>query len=87
VLLADPRLVEWMVKIATRTKIPFQREVVARGGSGDAAPIQISLGGVTTGALSIPVRYLGSPSELLDMQDVQSAVKLLGALLRSPVKL
>ena len=38
-------------------------------------------------AVSIPVRYVHSPSLMIDMQDVESCVRLLLALLRAPVKL
>ena len=37
--------------------------------------------GVPTGTLSIPSRYVHTPSQLVDLQDVEGAVKLLVALL------
>jgi len=85
-MLADPRVVEWMVRTAGRARIPYQREVLTVG-STDAANIQISRAGVLAGALSIPVRYVHSPSELISMDDLANSVKLLTTLLRSPVRL
>lgn len=85
-MLADPGVVEWMVRTAGRARIPYQREVLTVG-STDAANIQISRAGVLAGALSVPVRYVHSPSELISMDDLANSVKLLTALLKSPVRL
>jgi tetrahedral aminopeptidase len=85
-MLADPRVVEWMVKTAEKAKLPYQREVL-EGGSTDARAIQMTRGGVPAGCLSIPCRYVHTPSEMVDYDDVQNAVKLLKALLSAPVTL
>jgi endoglucanase len=83
-MLADPRIVEWMTERAAAARIPIQREVLARGTT-DAAAIQVSRAGVATGCLSIPCRYAHSPSEMVDLADVENAVRLLVAMLQSPV--
>jgi endoglucanase len=85
-MLSDPRVVEWMVKAAARTRIPCQREVLEMG-STDARAIQLVRAGVPVGCLSIPCRYVHSPSEMVDFDDVQNAVKLLTAMLSGPVTL
>ena len=64
--------------------MPYQREVL-EGGSTDARAIQLARGGVPAGCLSIPCRYVHSPSEMVDYGDVQNAVKLLTALMSKPV--
>jgi len=84
--ISDPRVVQWMIRTAEKNKIPYQREVLLRGGT-DARGIQLSRAGVPVGCLSIPVRYVHSPSEMVDFSDVQNSVKLLTALLRSPINL
>jgi endoglucanase len=84
--LSDPRVVQWMIRTAEKNKIPFQREVLLMGGT-DARAIQLTRAGVPAGCISIPVRYIHSPSEMVDYSDVQSSVKLLTALLRSPIDL
>jgi len=53
-------------------------------GSTDARAIQLARAGVPAGALSIPCRYVHSPSEMVDLQDVRNTVSLLLALLRQP---
>ena len=83
-MLADARVVAWMVNTAERLKMPYQREVL-EGGSTDARAIQVTRGGVPAGCLSIPCRYVHSPSEMVDYGDVQNAVKLLTALMSKPV--
>jgi len=85
-MLADPRIVNWMTRTAEKTKIPYQREVL-EGGTTDARAIQVAHAGVPAGCLSVPTRYVHSPSEMVDTGDVQNSVKLLVALLSAPVDL
>jgi len=85
-MIADPRVVKWMIRTAEKSKIPYQREVLLFG-STDARAMQLTRAGVPAGCLSIPVRYVHSPSEMVDYNDVQNSVKLLTALLRSKVDL
>lgn len=85
-MIVDPRIVDWMVKTAEGAKIPYQREVLMRGGT-DARSIQISRAGVPAGCLSIPCRYVHSPSEMVDFRDVENAVKLLVELISKPASL
>ncbi|MEW6085236.1 MAG: M42 family metallopeptidase [Chloroflexota bacterium] len=85
-MIADPRIVAWMIRTAEKNKIPYQREVLLVG-STDARAMQLVRAGVPAGCLSIPVRYVHSPSEMVDFADVQNSVKLLTALLRAKVDL
>lgn len=85
-MIADPRVVQWMIRAAEKAKLPYQREVLLLGGT-DARAIQLTRAGVPTGCISIPVRYVHSPSEMVDYSDVQNSVKLLTAVLRTPIEL
>jgi endoglucanase len=85
-MIADTRVVQWMIRAAEKNKIPYQREVLLLGGT-DARAIQLTRAGVPTGCLSVPVRYVHSPSEMVDYADMQNAVRLLTAVLRTPVDL
>jgi len=69
-MIADPRVVGWMIRAAEKAKLPYQREVLLLGGT-DARAIQLTRAGVPAGCLSIPVRYVHSPSEMVDYSDVQ----------------
>ena len=84
--ISDPRIVQWMINAAEKNKIPYQREVLLLGGT-DARAIQVVRAGVPSGCISIPVRYVHSPSEMVDYSDVQNTVKLLTAVLRTPINL
>jgi putative aminopeptidase FrvX len=84
--IADRGVVNWMVESAKVLKIPYQMEVLDIG-STDARVMQISKNGLRSGALSLPCRYVHSPSEMIDMVDYEQALKLLTKLLSQPVKL
>jgi putative aminopeptidase FrvX len=83
-MLAHPGVKEWMIKTAERLRLPYQLEVLERGTT-DAMAIQTSRAGVAAGVLSIPCRYVHTPSETIDYGDVQNAVKLLLGLVGGPV--
>jgi len=85
-MLSDPRVVQWMIRTAEKSKIPYQREVL-EAGTTDATAIQLTRSGVPAGCISIPCRYIHSPSEMVDTKDVQNAIKLLTALLTAPISL
>lgn len=82
-LLCHPRVRRFIVDTAEKHKIPYQLEVLQRGGT-DAGAIQLSREGVPTGAISIPCRYVHTPSEMVDSADLENAVSLLVKLLTSP---
>ena len=85
-MIADPRVVDLMVQRAERSEIPYQLEVLEKGSS-DAAVIQLARSGVPSGCISIPCRYIHSPSEMVDPSDVENCVKLLVEILKKPVEL
>jgi endoglucanase len=85
-MLADPRIINWMTSTAEKNKLPYQREVLL-GGTTDATAMQVSRAGVPVGCISIPCRYVHAPSEMVDYNDVQNAVKLIVAMLSNPVEI
>lgn len=85
-MLADRRVVDWMVRGAENLKLPYQMEIL-EGGSTDARAMQVTRAGIPAGCLSIPCRYIHSPSEMVDFEDVQNAVHLLVELVSHPVVL
>ena len=85
-MLAHPAVKDLLVRTAEELGIPYQLEVLERGTT-DAAAIQISREGVPAGCLSIPCRYVHTPSEMVDYNDVANAVKLLVAVLSKPIEL
>lgn len=85
-MLADRRVVDWMVRGAEKLNMPYQLEVL-EGGTTDARAMQLTRAGIPAGCLSIPCRYVHSPSEMVDFNDVQNAVRLLTELVSHPVNL
>lgn len=83
-MISDARIVNWMVSSAGKYKIPYQREVL-EGGTTDARMIQVSRAGVLAGCISIPCRYVHTPSEMVDVDDVLNTKKLLLELISHPV--
>lgn len=83
-MISDPRLVSWMVSTAEKIGVEYQMEVLEHGGT-DAHAIQLTRAGVPAGCLSVPCRYIHSPSEMVDLRDVHRAVELLLALLCATV--
>jgi len=82
-IICHPGVRRLMIDSAVRNSIPYQLEVLERGGT-DAGAIHLSRGGVLTGALSIPCRYIHTPSEMIDAADLNSAVLLLEKLCHQP---
>jgi endoglucanase len=85
-MLAHPMVKDLLVETAEELGIPYQLEVLVRGTT-DAMAIQVSREGVPAGCLSIPCRYVHTPSEMVDHNDVLNAVKLLVAVLSKPIEL
>jgi len=83
-LISHPKVRELLVSTAEEEKIPYQMEVLPRG-STDAATIHLTREGVPSGVISIPTRYAHS-YEVLDVNDVVNAVKLLTATIKKVKK-
>ena len=85
-MLAHPAVKDLMIERAETAQIPYQLEVL-RAGTTDAAAIQLVRAGVPSGCLSIPTRHVHTPSEMVDLNDVLNAVKLLVEILSQPIDL
>ena len=80
-LIADRKVVRWLNDTAEKEKIPVQLEV-GTGGTTDATAIHLTRGGIPSTTLSMPARYIHSPVEVLDMNDLDAGVRLLVAALK-----
>ena len=70
---------ELLEETAEAEKIPFTLEVTRGTTYTDADAFYVSRRGVATGLVSIPLRYMHSPIELVDLDDVENTVRLLVA--------
>jgi len=80
-LIASRKMVRWLKDAADAQGIPVQLEV-GSGGSTDASAIHLTKAGIPSTTVSIPSRYLHSPVEVLDTEDLEAGVKLLIAALK-----
>jgi endoglucanase len=74
-LITHPKVLRLLVDAAEENKIPYQLEA-GLPGSTDAARISLSREGVPSGVISVPTRYIHSPTSMLNLDDVENAVKL-----------
>ncbi len=74
--LMDPKLIDYLMKIANECNIPVYK-YVAQGGGTDAAELQYGNGGVATITISLPQRYLHSPLGVCHLKDLKAAADLL----------
>lgn len=79
----NPVIFEHIVRAAEKNKIPYQVEADPRPTGTDARAIQVAQAGIATGLLSIPLRYMHTPSEMVDLEDVEHTVQLLVAVAKS----
>ena len=75
----SPKIFELLVETAEAEGIPYSISASGRGTSTDADVLQISRAGIPTGIVSIPLRYMHSPVEMVDLRDVEAVVRLLAA--------
>ncbi len=78
-----PRLFELLHDTAEREQIPFTVEAIGRNTGTDADAVHLSRGGVPTALVSIPLRYMHSPVELVALADVHAAARLIAAAART----
>jgi putative aminopeptidase FrvX len=74
-----PDVFELLHDTAEAEGIPFAVEVSRGSTSTDADAVFISRAGVATGLVSVPLRYMHSPIETLDLDDLENAVRLVVA--------
>jgi endoglucanase len=64
-----------LIETAEENKIPYQLEVGLPGGT-DAGRISLAREGVPSGTISLPTRYIHSPTSLINLADAENVIKL-----------
>ncbi len=75
----NPALSELLYETAEREKIAFTVEAIGRNTGTDADAVHLSRGGVPTALVSIPLRYMHSPVELVQLEDVHACARLIAS--------
>jgi len=73
----NPKLFESLAAAADAAKVAYQISPEPRGTGTDANPMQISRQGKVTGLVSIALRYMHTPTEVLKLSDLDDIVALL----------
>lgn len=79
-----PAAREFMFKCAKEAGIPYQVEAASFGGT-DTGAIMLTGAGVPAATTSIPCRYIHSPQETVDLDDVENEIKFLAKMIESKV--
>ena len=75
-MIYSPEVVEKLREISTRHSIKYQCEIANSGTEGDAKALQNGAMGCLVGAISVPCANIHTSSEIIDIKDVQEALKL-----------
>ena len=78
----NPRVFELLMRAAEEEGIPVQVEAAPAGTGTDANAMQISRGGMATGLVSVALRYMHTPCEVLSLGDLQNASRLCASFIR-----
>jgi tetrahedral aminopeptidase len=80
--ISHPGLVQFLVSLAEERGIPYQMEILPRGGT-DAGAIQPAREGVAVVTISVPTRYVHTVVETAHKADIRAAIDLLVAFLET----
>lgn len=79
----NPKVFERLISVAKEQDIPVQIKAYPGGTGTDANAMQIARAGMATGVLSVPLRYMHTPCEVMDLNDIENTARLLAAFCES----
>ena len=79
----NPNITQALIGLAREKELPHQIEVIPGNSGTDGWEIQISREGVSTAVVSLPLRYMHSPVEVIDLEDANTTVRLLAELVKN----
>jgi endoglucanase len=74
-----PLISDLLIETAEAEGIDYRLEASGRGTYTDADPIHVTKSGIPTGLIGIPLRYMHSPVEVMQLSDVEACAKLIAA--------
>ncbi len=81
-LITPNHLIEWLESVAKKANIPLQMDVHERGAT-DASRMQYIRHGVLCASIGVPLRYMHSQNEVIDVRDIGTTVKYLQAVIEA----
>ncbi len=83
--ITNPRVKKWILETAEKTKIKIQLNVMS-GGATDASMAPMIREGIPSGCLAVPVRYVHTPVEVVELNDMEATAKLAAECVKSAPK-
>jgi putative aminopeptidase FrvX len=80
-IICDPKVRQTLIDTAEGESIPYQFKKPLMGGT-DASAIHLVKGGVPTGVVSVPCRYIHGPASVAHVEDFDNSVRLVEAFTR-----
>jgi endoglucanase len=81
-MITDPRVLRFLRQTAEANKIPYQIKTQL-GGVTDAGAIHLANAGAPSAVISVPCRYIHSPSAYLNRDDYDNTLRLVQAVLNT----
>jgi putative aminopeptidase FrvX len=78
----SPIVTDGLISTAEGEGIDYTLEADSRYTSTDADSIQFTRAGIATGLVSVPNRYMHSPNEIVDLEDLTNCARLVGAYIK-----
>ncbi len=78
----SPVVTEGLISAAVGEGISYTLEADSRSTSTDADAIQFTRAGIATGLVSVPNRYMHSPNEIVDLEDVENCARLIATYIK-----
>ena len=79
----SPIVTEGLIAAAEEADLAYTLEAGSRSTGTDADAIQFSRAGIATGLASCPNRYMHSPNEIVDLQDLENCARLIAAYIKT----
>ncbi|MEA1994112.1 MAG: M42 family metallopeptidase [Euryarchaeota archaeon] len=73
----SPKIFKLLKETAEKEKIPYQVNVIPGRSGTDAAWLQVAKSGTASGIVSVPLRYMHTPVETINLKDVRNSAELL----------
>ncbi len=73
----NPKVFQLLVQTAKEMDLPYQIEAIPTGTGTDANAMQLARSGMATGLISVPLRYMHTPCEVMNIDDIENAAKLM----------
>jgi putative aminopeptidase FrvX len=84
-LIVTEKVIKWLKETAQTENIDIQLDV-ADGGTTDATAIHLTKSGIPSAVISVPSRYIHSPVEVVDLEDLKKSANLIAFAVQSASK-